>query len=396
MKSITFVWSHSMASQNFPDEYWLSKDDSMMYSISRLANDGHDVSVVSMTERSTVQTYEREGYRIHLFPVDVQGQKFGRQTSRPMLTHLKNHPPDFLYLNALNMVMHRIIRNVLRGPRYILHPMGKMIHDTLVEDVDALVVSNENQKREAIESFYIDSDNVWINPFGADTDLFKPNPDASRSYDAVYFGRLVKGKNIETLIRAFKEIDGRLLLIGKGPYKGQLKKIANSLGIEEKVVFKGWVENRYLPDYLTTCKIFVLPSPSEGGGRSIPEAMACGLPVIVMKGALGSEAYVENNRSGCIIRPRELADTLARMISDEELLRRFGRRCRALAESEYSSEAFYKKVTALVEFLETGVPSDKRPDKAPGFLVKRLFKLNYWLAVLNRIKHMKTIRRFSS
>ncbi len=391
---MVFVWAHSMASQGLSDEYWQSRDDSLMYSISRLAKDGHDVSIVTFTERREPIAYNRDGCQILLFPVDVPGQPFGDQTSRSLLANLRKDPPDIVYLNSLNMVMNRIILDGVSGPRFILRAHGKIIHDFLVEDVDALEVSNEMQRREATETFLIEREKVWINPFGADTTLFTPKPGVSKDYDVIYFGRIVKGKNIELLLRTFQKIEGRFLLIGKGPHDGHYRNMASKLGVGNKAVFHGWVDSSELPDFLNRSKVFVLPSLSEGGGRAVSEAMACGLPVIAMRGARGSEAYIEHGRSGLVTKPGDLVEAITRILSDETLRREFGKRGRELCVSRFSSEAFYQRLKKLTEFLETRKPIEKPIQRRPIFYVKRLLKTNYWIARLRNSKAKRVARKY--
>jgi glycosyltransferase involved in cell wall biosynthesis len=383
-----------MASQGQKDEDWLSKEDSLMYSISRLAMEGHDVSVGALTESSAPRTYERDGYPMLLFPVDVRGQKYGSQTSRALLSHLQEDPPDILYLNSLNMVMNRIIQDAMAESKTVLRAHGKMIHDFLVEDVDALEVSNEWQRWEATESFLVDEKRVWLNPFGANTTLFKPQPDAVKEHDVAYVGRLVKGKNIELLFRAFRNIDGSLLLIGKGPDEGHYHELAKKMGIESKVTFQGWVDHPGMVTHLNRCKIFAMPSLSEGGGRAVAEAMACGLPVIAMKGARGSEAYVEHGRSGFIVRPSGFVDAVSQLLKNGEMRVEFGRRGCELAVSRYSSESFHKKLRALIESLMTMEGSGERGEKRPAFYMKRLFRINYWVALLKRRKNRRIVKTF--
>lgn len=72
----------------------------------------------------------------------------------------------------------------------------------------------------------------------------------------------------------------KLLVIGSGELEQTLKRQAKDLGVDGRVIFKGFVPHQELPAYLQACDIFVRPSLSEGFGNSFIEAMASGLPVI--------------------------------------------------------------------------------------------------------------------
>ncbi len=378
------------------DEDWLSKKDSLMYSLSRLAEDGHNVSVHALTEDPQSKVLERGGYRINLHPVDIRGRSYGEQTSRSLFERLDSEPPEIVYLNSLNMGMNWVLAHRIKGPKFALRVHGKLIHDFLIEEVDALEVSNEMQRIAATGAFNIHHDSVWINPFGADTTLFKPDWNAHKEYDVVYAGRLVKGKNVELLLRMFKKLDGKLLLIGKGRDEEFYRSRAKRLGIDQKVTFQGWVDNFELPRYLNMSRLFVMPSLSEGGGRSVAEAMACGLPVIAMRGSVGSEAYIEHGRVGYIVPPDALVKTVNSFIRDEEKSKVFGERARRLAESRYSSDSFYRRLSRLVSSLEKSSLRKGRPYKGFSFRMARISRFNFWLAVRNSLKCGRVERSFRS
>lgn len=70
------------------------------------------------------------------------------------------------------------------------------------------------------------------------------------------------------------------LVVGDGPYRGQLLQEIHSRGLDEKVLIRGAVPNRQLPEYYRGADIFILPSEEEGFPRVLLEAMASGLPVV--------------------------------------------------------------------------------------------------------------------
>ena len=94
-------------------------------------------------------------------------------------------------------------------------------------------------------------------------------------------GRLIKEKNQECLIRAIKDLDVILLIIGNGIEHENLVKLTKDLGIEEKVRFETSIPNEKIQEYYTSATLFALPI--KYGGFAIPalEAAASGLPVIL-------------------------------------------------------------------------------------------------------------------
>lgn len=136
---------------------------------------------------------------------------------------------------------------------------------------------------------------------GIDTEHFSPsktNPRIRRELGLsekkiiVSVGRLVHRKGQDFLIGALPEIskvipDVHLLLVGEGPYRAELEKMAEKLSVRHLITFIGRVQYSELPEYICAGDIFAMPSRSrlaglevEGLGIVYLEASACGLPVI--------------------------------------------------------------------------------------------------------------------
>lgn len=96
-------------------------------------------------------------------------------------------------------------------------------------------------------------------------------------------GRLTPQKNPDLLIKAIKDLDVYLQLIGDGELKKSLMNLVKKLGIEKKVIFTLSVPNIQIQDYYKSADLFALPYDPQVEGLPIPvlEAMAAGLPVII-------------------------------------------------------------------------------------------------------------------
>lgn len=92
--------------------------------------------------------------------------------------------------------------------------------------------------------------------------------------------RLEKKNGIEYLIRAMKDVDGRLLIVGEGKLRKKLEHLTAKLNLKDKVNFVGQVGHNQIHGYLRQANVFVRPSLSEGLGNSFLEAMADALPVV--------------------------------------------------------------------------------------------------------------------
>jgi len=86
-------------------------------------------------------------------------------------------------------------------------------------------------------------------------------------------------------LRAFARIraelpDARMLVMGRGPDEGRLRRLTAKLGLADVVEFRGFLPWDELVRQLHTCHVFLNPSPKEGWGLTVVEANQCGLPVV--------------------------------------------------------------------------------------------------------------------
>ncbi|GAB6518547.1 glycosyltransferase [Bacillus cereus] len=111
-----------------------------------------------------------------------------------------------------------------------------------------------------------------------------PRKDIGVSNDKVILicvGRLEKAKNHESLIKAFKNINSKaiLLLVGNGQREDRLRLLIKELGLTDRVILLG--QRTDVERLLKTSDIFILPSLWEGFGLAAIEALACGLPALL-------------------------------------------------------------------------------------------------------------------
>ncbi len=117
----------------------------------------------------------------------------------------------------------------------------------------------------------------------------------------IFSGRLVPYKGADMLIRAiaalsFEEADIALHLtvVGDGPERTMLESLAKNLGVEQKIEFIGWIKQDQTRRYYAEADLFTFPSVREFGGAVVMEAMALGLPCLVVdNGGIGE--YVDSS-----------------------------------------------------------------------------------------------------
>jgi len=116
-------------------------------------------------------------------------------------------------------------------------------------------------------------------------------------------GRLVPQKDFATLLRAFARVRAqrpvRLLLLGDGPERPALEKLAGELGIAADVRFAGRVADA--PAYMARAAVFALSSAWEGFGRVLVEALAVGCPVVSTDCPSGPREILESGAFGPLV-----------------------------------------------------------------------------------------------
>jgi len=138
-------------------------------------------------------------------------------------------------------------------------------------------------------------------------------------------GRLIPLKRNKDLLLAFSDVDKqlnntKLLFLGDGDFKSTLIDYSKELGIKDKVIFLGNVDNPFY--YLKRSKLFVMTSEIEGFPNVLIEAMACGIPVISSNCKSGPAEILGNDQYGLLFEVGDidaLSEKILRVMKDDEL-----------------------------------------------------------------------------
>jgi glycosyltransferase involved in cell wall biosynthesis len=108
-------------------------------------------------------------------------------------------------------------------------------------------------------------------------------------------GQLIEHKPRKNLIKAIKDLDVILIIIGDGPDFNSLNNLTKSLKIQNKVKFIQNIPNEELPEYYLSADIFALPLEiSYGIPIPVLEAMSCGLPIVLSKHSKASSEIIDD------------------------------------------------------------------------------------------------------
>ncbi len=188
---------------------------------------------------------------------------------------------------------------------------------------------------------FSDGDMNWLN---------QNYPNTRNKRVLLYVGRLAKEKNLEFLIKAFKNIKRRiddtvLVLVAKGPAEKELRNLVENLEmkIDTDVIFTGAMPFEALKNVYSSAYLFTFTSMTETQGLVLIEAMATGLPVVAVA-ASGVEDMVDHGRDGllCAHDLDSFVDTVCMVLQDAKLYSNLKKQTKKKAEKLSSQEMALK------------------------------------------------------
>ncbi|MEU4113681.1 glycosyltransferase family 4 protein [Kitasatospora sp. NPDC028055] len=178
----------------------------------------------------------------------------------------------------------------------------------------------------------------------------------------VCVSRLVPRKGQDTLIEAMPLIlrdvpDAVLLIVGGGPYRAELEKLADATGVRDSVRFTGSVPWAELPAHYGAGDVFAMPCRTRRGGLDVEglgivylEASATGLPVVAGDSGGAPDAVLEGE-TGYVVpggSAEASAERIVRLLRDEELRRRMGEAGRRWVERSWRWDLLAGRLTSLL------------------------------------------------
>jgi glycosyltransferase involved in cell wall biosynthesis len=201
---------------------------------------------------------------------------------------------------------------------------------------DAIIAISESTARDVRDLLRVAPDKVHAIPLAAGSN-YRPIADRNavnrvcRQYGlqageyVLFIGVLEPRKNIPVLLHAYRELANRgirqkLAIVGKkGWMFDEIFSTVQTLKIEDKVVFTGYVPEKDLPALYNGACLFVYPSLYEGFGLPVLEAMSCGTPVVTSNVSSMPEIVGD---AGILVDPHDvhqLTEGLIKVISDDNL-----------------------------------------------------------------------------
>jgi len=195
-----------------------------------------------------------------------------------------------------------------------------------------------NAMRDHLEQIGCNNGNVTVQSMGVDLSTrFVPGTRPAEPNRLIYVGRLVEKKGVATLLTAihllkndFAEL--RLTIVGDGPEKPALEKLAAELGTSAQIDFAGSQPNENVPRYYQSAGIAIVPSivaadgDQEGLGLVAVEALGCGC-VTIVSDLPALRDVVSDGENGLVFRATDatdLSEKIRRLLANTALFERLG------------------------------------------------------------------------
>jgi phosphatidylinositol alpha-1,6-mannosyltransferase len=198
-------------------------------------------------------------------------------------------------------------------------PSRSIIANRLTRHIDALVAISETTRDRFLDWSCLERYRARIVPPSIDLSLFQPGPKRPDLLERhrlngrkviMTVGRLVareRYKGFDEVLNVLPELARAeptiiYLVVGDGNDRSRLESKASQLGVRDRVVFTGYVDEGDKADYFRLADAYVMPSRGEGFGIVFLEAMACGVPVVASLADASREA-IRNGALGLAVDP---------------------------------------------------------------------------------------------
>lgn len=313
-----------------------------------MAARGHTATVLCMAEKASDSM--RNAVRVVTIPIaaTIGSAPISSAFVKALKTLAREY--DIVHLqfpNPMGEIAWLLTRRYVPGIRSVctyqsdvlrpaaLVPAYTVLARRFLKSCDAIVATSPQYKRTSPVLSSLQR-TIRVIPLGIDSAPFEHISEGSRLHveqlvsglphpRVLFVGRLVYYKGVETLLRAIALVpDASLIIAGDGPLRDSIETLAQSLGIDRRVLFTGVLADNAYPALFATADVFVLPSThrTEAFGIVGLEAMAAGLPLVTTELGTATSFYNEHGTTGFVVPPgdvKALAESLSTLVGTAEL-----------------------------------------------------------------------------
>ena len=264
-----------------------------------------------------------------------------RTTNKPFLVRVSGNL-DKIYKDTKKPIMKKL---------FFFRSIEKIVERFVFKNADFVIAPNKDNlkyafknglkktKGEIVRYGSMIKKNHLVKPgLRKRSDFFKNELNIDKKYKIlIYVGRLEKVKRVLDLVSIYQKLKDKsvkLLIVGTGSLKYQIKKKIEKNNLKQKILLLGEKDQLWLSKSLPNCSCFV----ATHTGRALAEASFAGLPVAGYNIDWHPE-IVKNNENGFLVRPGDkakLAKSILKIINNRALSKKFSKNIRNVAEKMLS------------------------------------------------------------
>ena len=257
--------------------------------------------------------------------------------------------------------MHYIVP--IKGTRNIYPKrFARTLSKNFVTKAECIITPSKKTEKYLKYKCKIKNKPIYVIPTGIDLEPFKKenfNEEKINSFKEslgikkdeqviLFLGRVAQEKSIDVLLNAMPKVfealpKAKFLIVGDGPSKEGLEKLAEVLGIKDKVIFTGMVPRDQVPIFYNIADVFVNASITETQGLTFIEAMAAKTPIVAKYAPNLSEFIIDGENAIFFKHDIDLPKAIISVLQNKELRDKLGENAFKTA-NEYSLSEFGDKL----------------------------------------------------
>lgn len=227
---------------------------------------------------------------------------------------------------------------------------GKLV-EFMASKITSRAIAVSALTKRNLQTLGVRGESISIVPNGIDSKKIAEITPSPYKCDLIFIGRLIREKNLGVLLSAMSYVkealpDVKCRIIGDGPEKERLVKLAEELGFMDNVSFFGFIDYDEAISRIKSSKTLVLPSTREGFGMVVIEAFACGVPVITVNAPRNAACELVSAKTGFVVNldARELGNAIITLIGNNLLREKMAESAKD-AVKEYDWDNIVRKLS---------------------------------------------------
>ncbi|MFC6974530.1 glycosyltransferase family 4 protein [Halomicroarcula sp. GCM10025709] len=344
------------------------------------ASAGHDVTVLTTTSRRTSRIRERSGYEVVEVPkgLSIASNDISPSVARYLLRSSSEfdliHAHSHLYFSTNLAALTRRFGDsplVVTNHGLYSQSVSEWIFRTYLYSIGRwtfnqadTVFCYSSAEKERLRDIGVKSP-IDVVHNGIDVSRFSPSGSArdeigNRDLTLLFVGRLVQGKRpalaVEALSAAlekYSSLDAELAVVGDGPGRETVQRVANREGITERVSLHGAIPYDEMPAVYRAADLLLLPSRSEGVPRAVLESLASAVPVVTSPLPQLQQLCAVGGRQPDQAEPRGFAEAI-RELADDNVRHTLGRSGREYVSTHHDWNETVETTTNRLQGLVKG------------------------------------------